>query len=229
MNQAARRPLSEEVYDRLCDLLGSESFPRDARLPAEGELARRFAVSRPVLRQALARLRAEGHVVSRKGSGSFVREPPRPASPNFGPLHSIPDMRAFLEFRCSVESEVAAHAARRADPEAIAAISEARFQLEEAAARGDAALEADVAFHQAIARASGNRFFLATLEAFREQMMFGIRLTRELAGETSTNRRPEISREHARIEAMIAAGDEDAARKAMADHLHGGIRRLFGA
>jgi GntR family transcriptional repressor for pyruvate dehydrogenase complex len=216
MDQTARRPLSHEVYDRLRDLLGSESFPRDSRLPAEGELARRFAVSRPVLRQALARLRAEGHVVSRKGSGSFVREPPRPASPSFGPLHSIPDMRAFLEFRCSVESEVAAHAARRADPEAITAICQA-------------ALETDVAFHHAIALASGNRFFLATLEAFREQMILGIRLTRELAGLPSADRRPEISREHACIAAAIEARDPDAARKAMADHLHGGIRRLFGA
>lgn len=229
MDQAARRPLSDEVYDRLRDLLGSGSFPRDARLPAEEELARRFAVSRPVLRQALARLRAEGHLVSRKGSGSFVREPPRPSSPEFGPLHSIPDMRAFLEFRCSVESEVAAHAARRADPEAIAAIHRARRGLEEEVARGGAALEADVAFHQAIALASGNRFFLATLEAFREQMIFGIRLTRELAGLPSVARRAKISREHACIAEAIEAGDEDAARGAMSDHLHGGIRRLFGA
>ncbi|WP_084698361.1 FadR/GntR family transcriptional regulator [Muricoccus aerilatus] len=104
MTALARRPLSHEVYDRLRGLLGSGSFPRDARLPAEEELARRFAVSRSVLRQALVRLRVEGHVVSRKGSGSFVRELPRPASPSFGPLHSIPDMRAFLEFRCGVES-----------------------------------------------------------------------------------------------------------------------------
>ncbi|HEY8612267.1 MAG TPA: FCD domain-containing protein [Roseomonas sp.] len=133
-------------------------------------------------------------------------------------------MRAFLEFRCSVESEVAAHAARRADPEAIEAIRQARRRLEEEVARGEAALETDVAFHHAIARASGNRFFLATLEAFREQMIFGIRLTRELAGLPSLDRRPEISREHTRIATAIELGDDDAARKAMADHLHGGKR-----
>ncbi|MBP0495439.1 FadR/GntR family transcriptional regulator [Pararoseomonas indoligenes] len=225
MDQAARRPLADEVYERLQDLLGSESFPRDSRLPAELDLARRFAVSRPVLRQALARLREEGHVVSRKGSGSYVRAPTRPAAPGFGPLHSIPDMRGFLEFRCSLESEVAAHAARRADPAAVAAIRQALLRLEE----DPAALEADVAFHHAIARATGNRFFLTTLEAFREQMISGIRLTRELAGRPEGDRRPEIAREHARIAEAIAAADEQAARQAMADHLHGGIRRLFGA
>ncbi|MCR0982809.1 FadR/GntR family transcriptional regulator [Roseomonas populi] len=225
MNQPARRPLSDEVYERLCDLLGSEGFPRDSRLPAELELARRFAVSRPVLRQALARLRAEGHIVSRKGSGSYVRESPRPASPSFGPLHSIPDMRAFLEFRCSLESEVAAHAARRADPAAIAEILRAQARLEKDATE----LEADVAFHHAIARAAGNRFFLTTLEAFREQMISGIRLTRELAGRPEGAGPPEIAREHARIVDAITAMDEQAARQAMAEHLRGGIRRLFGA
>ncbi|WP_338665215.1 FadR/GntR family transcriptional regulator [Pararoseomonas sp. SCSIO 73927] len=225
MDQAPRRPLSEEVYERLRDLLASESFPRDSRLPGEVELARRFSVSRPVLRQALARLRAEGHVVSRPGSGSYVREPTRPASPSFGPLHSIPDMRAFLEFRCSVESEVAAHAARRADQAAITIIRQRLQQLEQ----DTVGLEADVAFHHAIARASGNRFFVTTLEAFHEQMISGIRLTRELAGRPEGERRPEIAREHARIAEAIAGADEAEAHRAMADHLRGGIRRLFGA
>jgi DNA-binding FadR family transcriptional regulator len=225
MGQAARRPLSDEIYDRLRDLLASESFPRDSRLPAEAELARRLTVSRPVLRQALARLRAEGHILSRKGSGSYVREPTRPASPSFGPLHSIPDMRAFLEFRCSLESEVAAHAARRADPTAITTIRQALLQLEE----DTAGPEADAAFHLAIARATGNRFFLTTLEAFREQMMSGIRLTREFSGRPDRERRPEIAGEHARIAEAIVAADEQAARQAMTEHLRGGIRRLFGA
>lgn len=225
MANLSRRALSDDVYERLRDLLGSGGFPRDSRLPAEVELARRFTVSRPVLRQALARLRAEGHVISRKGSGSYVLEAPRPASLSFGPLHSIPDMRAFLEFRCSLESEVAAHAARRADPGGVAEIRQALARLEEDVA----VLEADVAFHHTIARATGNRFFLTTLEAFREQMLAGIRLTRELAGRTDGERRPDITREHARIVQAIAAADEQAARHAMAEHLHGGIRRLFGA
>jgi GntR family transcriptional repressor for pyruvate dehydrogenase complex len=181
-----------------------------------------------VLRQALARLRAEGHVISRKGSGSYVSEPARPAMPAFGPLHSIPDMRAFLEFRCSLESEMAAHAAHRADPAALEAIRQARRRLEEEVAAGHPALDADVAFHQAIANATGNRFFLATLEAFREQMIAGIRLTRELSGRPIRERHAEIAREHGRIEVAIASEDEAAARTAMTDHLHGGIRRLFG-
>lgn len=217
------RPLRDEIYERLHDLLGSASFPRGSRLPTELELARRFAVSRTVLRQALARLREEGHIASRRGSGSYVREPPRPISPSFGPLHSIPDMRAFLDFRCSLESEVAAHAARCATPAACGTIREALTRLEQ----NMLSLESDVAFHHAIARATGNRFFLSTVEAYQEQMIAGIRLTRELAGRPNEERLPEIAREHSCIVAAIEAMDEAAAREAMAAHLRGGIRRLF--
>ena len=66
--------LSDEVSDQLLGLLASGAWPNESRLPSEHELARRFAVSRPILRQALARLRAEGRVISRKGAGSYVRE-----------------------------------------------------------------------------------------------------------------------------------------------------------
>jgi DNA-binding FadR family transcriptional regulator len=228
MEQRHRRSLSEEVYDRLRELLASQAFPPNARLPAEEELARRFLVSRPVLRQALARLRAEGHVYSRKGSGTYVREISRPPLISFGPLHSIPDVQSFLEFRCSVEGEMAALAARRADAGAIAEVEHARKRVEHEVATGQPALDADVLFHLAIARASGNRFFVATLEALTEQMKFGIRLTRELSDRPASERFAEIGREHARISAALESGDAEAARKAMTDHLRGGIRRLFG-
>src|SRR3978361_1865311 len=42
------------------------------RLPSVHELAQRFGVSRTVVREALAQLRAEGVVVAKQGSGVFV-------------------------------------------------------------------------------------------------------------------------------------------------------------
>jgi GntR family transcriptional repressor for pyruvate dehydrogenase complex len=228
MEQRQRRSLSEEAYDRLRELLASQAFPPNTRLPGEEELARRFLVSRPVLRQALARLRAEGYVHSRKGSGTYVREISRPPLISFGPLHNIPDVQSFLEYRCSIEGEMAALAARRADAEAIAEVAQAHKRLEHEFAAGQSGFDADVAFHLAIARASGNRFFVATLEALTEQMKFSIRLTRELSDRPAPARFAEICREHARISAALESGDADAARKAMTEHLRGGIRRLFG-
>ncbi|MFC3127007.1 FadR/GntR family transcriptional regulator [Pseudoroseomonas globiformis] len=223
------RQLGDAVYRRLLDLLGSGQFAPEARLPGEIELARRFAVSRPVLRQALARLRAEGRIEARKGSGNFVRVPgPPPPALDFGPLSNIPDVRTFLEFRSDIEAEMAARAALRRDQAEIAAMQQALAALEAEIAEGGPALDADIGFHLAVARASGNRFYLATLNALAEQTRFSIRLTRELSGQPAAARFASIQREHHAIAAAIAGGNAAAARAAMAAHLRGGIQRLFG-
>ncbi|HWL80175.1 MAG TPA: FCD domain-containing protein [Roseomonas sp.] len=224
------RPLSDAVHARLLEMLGSGEFPQGARLPGEHALAGRFAVSRPVLRQALARLQAEGRIETRKGSGTFVREAAAspPLSLAYEPLSSIPDVRSFLEFRCGLESEMAARAAAYAGPATRAALRRAAQALEAEAAAGRPAIEEDIAFHLAIARASGNRFFVATLAALAEQMRFSIRLTRELCTLPSAARFAEMQAEHDRILAAIESGDAAAAHSAMAAHLRGGIRRLFG-
>jgi len=220
--------LSDEVYDQLLALLGSGTWLRDTRLPSEHELAKRFAVSRPILRQALARLRTEGRLYSRKGSGTYVREVVEPSRITFDPLGSIPEVRSFLEFRCSVESEMTARATRRADPDAIAEVGQARRRLEDALATGAPGVEEDVAFHMAIAQATGNRFFITTLAALSEQMIFSIRLTRELATHPAPERFAAVVREHARIHLAMEKGDAAEARAAMNDHLMGGIKWLFG-
>jgi len=223
------RLMSDDVYDRLRALLRTGAYGPGARLPSEGALAQRFCVSRPVLRQALSRLRAEGHIVSRKGSGSFVREPvpPMPVI-SFGPLSNIPDMRSFLEYRCSVEGDMAAFAASRRAADEFADIMRWESAIQGEAAAGRPAIEEDIGFHGAIARASGNRFFVLTLAALAEQTRFGIRLIRELSARPLTERFAEVAREHAAISAAIGRGDADEARRAMTSHLSGGIRRLFG-
>jgi GntR family transcriptional regulator, transcriptional repressor for pyruvate dehydrogenase complex len=227
-SETAAPPLSHQVYDGLLTLLGTDGYGPDVRLPSEQMLAQRFAVSRPVLRQALFRLRAEGHIYSRKGSGSFVRAPVA-ASPviALGSLHSIPDVRNFLEFRCALEGEIAALAAERAAPQGTAEIERMRLAIEAALANDRPAIEEDIAFHAAIARASGNRFFAQTLTAVAEQTRFSIRLTRELSNRLISDRHAEVAREHAAISTAIASGNPDAAREAMTAHLRGGIKRLF--
>jgi len=223
------RMLSDEVYEQLLGLLASGAWPKESRLPSEHELARRFAVSRPILRQALARLRAEGRVQSRKGAGTYVREAPRPTGFAFGPLGSIPEVRRFLEFRCSLEAEMAALATRAADAAAVSVIRQAQQRLDQALAAGAPGIEEDIGFHMAIAQATGNRFFVETLAALAEQMAFGIRLTRDLSTRPLQDRSGALAEEHARIAAAIEAGDSEAAKAAMQDHLTNGIRRLFGS
>lgn len=83
----------------LVGLLGTPGYEARARLPGETVLSQRLGVSRPVLRQALARLRDEGRIHTRKGSGNFVAEVmPQGERLSFGTLSNIPDIRAFWNF-----------------------------------------------------------------------------------------------------------------------------------
>ncbi|OZI28678.1 GntR family transcriptional regulator [Bordetella genomosp. 1] len=230
MNHASPdRRLSDMVYEQLLALLGSEGFEIHARLPGEIELARRFSVSRPVLRQALARLRAEGRISARKGSGNYVEAlKPQAEIVEFGALSSIADIKAFLEFRCATEGEIAARAAARGDAAAIAEVERRHAEFERALQAGNPGIDEDIAFHAAVAQACGNRFFAMTITALAAQTRFSIDLVRQLSGPVPAERRQRVVAEHHAIVQAIAAGDAAAARAAMVAHLQGGIARLFG-
>lgn len=217
----------EFTYQQLFNCLEKGEWQAGERLPSEGDLSIRFDVSRPVVRQALARLKAESRIYSRKGAGHYVRELGAALAYNVGTLKSIPDVRRFLEFRCYIESEVAAQAAEMGSPEAIAEI-ERCYQLHlDAMARGESGIQEDINFHFAIAKASTNRFFLPVIAGLAQQTQSAIQLTRQLADRPITERYAEIRAEHGRLCDRIKAKDSEGARQAMVDHLEGGIRRLF--
>jgi GntR family transcriptional repressor for pyruvate dehydrogenase complex len=209
--------------------MDTPEYGRDVRLPGEETMAQQFGVSRPVLRQALARLRSEGRIYTKKGSGNFVSEiRAEIPSISYGTLASIPDVRSFLEFRRSLEGECAALAAHMRDRTLIASIQMTRKRLEMAFAAGSDGIEHDIAFHLSIAQATGNRFFTHTLASLADPMRFSVRLVRELSDRPLELRRRDVIKEHAAVADAIAKGRPDAARAAMVEHLQGGIARLFG-
>ncbi len=221
-------PLSDFAYKQILDMIEQKALQPDQRLPSEVEMARSYGVSRPVIRQALARLRSEGRVYARRGAGNFAATPPAVQSTTFGPLQSIPDMRSFLEFRCLLEGQSAACAAQCADSKLVEDISRRCRMLESALARGEPGIEEDIAFHEAIAAASGNRFFVMTMAALAAQTRVAIKLIRELSPQPMFRRAADVRHEHRAIEEAIRDGKPEAARKAMINHLQGGMARLFG-
>lgn len=228
-NTRAERRLGDQVYEHLLALLGTPGFEAQARLPGETALSQRLGVSRPVLRQALARLRADGRLVTRKGSGTFVADALVPGQLlSFGTLHHIPDIRAFLEFRCFLEGEAAALAARGRSEDQLAHIRAAAQRFENALAVGEDAVDQDIAFHAAISQACGNRFYSMTMAALAQQTRFSIELVRSLGGRPKGERLADVCREHEAVVQAIALRDAPAARQAMQAHLQGGIARLFG-
>jgi GntR family transcriptional repressor for pyruvate dehydrogenase complex len=220
-------PLSEQIADALAVGIRDGELAPGHRLPTEAALSARFGVSRPVVREALSRLKTLGLIETRQGSGAFVSQTSRRAleALELAPDGSLDAVFQMVEVRRALEAEAAALAAARRTDEALAQIHAAAQALDRAvAAGGDGAAE-DVAFHAAIAQAARNPFLLATLAYLHRFLLDATRVTR--ANEAT---RPEMARqvrdEHAAILAAIEAGDPAAARAAGARHMVNAAQRI---
>jgi GntR family transcriptional repressor for pyruvate dehydrogenase complex len=219
------KTLAEVAFDAMLERITDGTWSPRMRLPTEADLAREFSMSRPVIRQALARLRDMGLVQSRQGSGSFVCEPP-PADAvdpqvHFPPISNLADLEAFLNYREGVEGEAAATAARRHTETQFQEIATAIEALgRDGTARGDYAV------HLAIARASNNSFYVNALVSVREQVMFGLNLEWNFSGGQAAFR-DAVTVQHRAILEAIRQRDADAARSHMRSHLRWARSKLL--
>ena len=219
--------LEDRVYGELLAAIQSGSLKFGERLPSENELATRFGVSRPVVRSALARLRDESLLVSKQGAGSFVNQGFAEDGEGFGPLSSIQDIEAYFRYRMFLEAETAALAAANASADGILLLRELIDEMAAIDQGGPNVFEPDIAFHIRIASLSDNRFLFESVKMLRPHMIHIGKFVRSLgrAGYAKGNR--EKGAEHLAIVAAIEAGEPDAARKAMVDHIQGTQRRVF--
>src|SRR5579872_5613085 len=106
----APKSLSSEVIDRLAEQIMSGKLPVGAKLPSEQEMMKGMGVSRTVVREAVAALRARGLVITRQGAGAFVDRDPRRQSYMIDPegLGSLSSVIEVMELRMAVEAEAAA-------------------------------------------------------------------------------------------------------------------------
>ena len=224
----SRGTLAQRVVDALKDRILSGDLAPGAKLPSEAELLAAYGVSRTVVREAVSRLQAEGLVETFQGRGSFVLAVPEPSTFRLesSAIRSQHDVLAMVDFRIGVETEAAALAAARVTPVSAAPISDAMADFVAAGHAG--AVEADFAFHRAIAAATDNRFYVDLLDSLGPMM---IMLPRTRLGEeytmTDATHVQRVQREHENIAAAVLAGDVDTARAAMRLHL-GNTRRRVG-
>jgi DNA-binding FadR family transcriptional regulator len=218
----APRSLSAEVVDRLAGQITSGKLPAGAKLPSEQEMMRGMGVSRTVVREAVAALRARGLVITRQGAGAFVdrdtsRQPYVIDPDGLGSLDSVLDI---LELRMAVESEAAAIASERATNKQIKAIKEAQRVFSRAISSGERAIKEDFAFHQAIALATQNNRFGEFLE-FLGRLIIPRQSIRSFEGNPNGPRQylARIEKEHEAIFHAISARSPSKAREAMRGHL----------
>lgn len=216
----APRGLSAEIVSRLtADIMSGKLLP-GSRLPTEQEMITATGVSRTVIREAVAALRADKLVVSRQGIGTFVAEHVRrPFRVDFDESSSLRDVLNVMELRTGVEVEAAGLAAERATPAQIKKITERFAAIQAAIDRGEIAVEQDFAFHCEIAEATNNPQFKGFLEYLGSFVIPRQTVWGRSAPLLSRTNLTTFQREHEQILEAIRSGSVPKARAAMRSHL----------
>lgn len=221
-----RERLADQLYGQILEQIVSGVLGAGDRLPSEKQICERFGVSRPIVREALLRLQADGLVVSRQGSGSFVQRRPPQSLTRFVQSEDVAPILRCLEARIPVEGQAAALAAIRHTPSQLAAIGRALGDLGDRLASGQLAISADLAFHRAVAEASGNGLFTQMLELLHETIERSMTMALSITREGSRDRAARVLEEHRAIYDAIAAGDLQGAELAMRYHLNRSRQRI---
>jgi GntR family transcriptional repressor for pyruvate dehydrogenase complex len=168
-----RLRLSEEVCLALEGAIARGELQPGEQLPAEKVLARTFGVSRAVVREAVARLRADGRVETRQGAGAFVTRVPKCINFRFwqGDGAAPVEWREIFELRAMIESSIAELAARRRLPDDLVAMRRHLAAMDDSLVSGSDGSEADDDFHLAIAAATHNGYAHRLLE-FMGRLLF---------------------------------------------------------
>jgi DNA-binding FadR family transcriptional regulator len=216
------------VADALTDMILEQLSP-GASLPSEADLAARFEVSRPTVREAVKMLAGRGLLDVSRGRRAVVREPDGSAFGDFLIALIQRDPKGLfdlIELRMSLEVQSASLAAKRISRAGLVALETTLQGMRDAAAAAtedDAAAElrfheCDVGFHEALASASGNRVLSYLFEAMAVPLRESFHLSRrghELRGHTVD----ETIAAHAAILDGVRTGTPRAAADAMRAHL----------
>ena len=220
--------LGDRIYEQIVERIVSGSLAEGVRLPSEHDFCRMFEVSRPVVREALARLRADGIIESRQGSGSYVRRRPAREILCYAPSGNMAGLLRCFEFRVALEGEAAALAATRRNAEQLKAIRKAHDKFKQTLKDGKVGKSFDLEFHLAIARASGNELFAETMDSLINDIGVGMDMARDLDAKQTRERVLIVCQEHDAIMSAIEDGDSDRARVAMRAHIGNAQRRVVG-
>ena len=220
--------LADELFIKIEARIRSGELVPGARLPTQKEIADSERVSRTVVREAVARLSAQGLTVSRQGSGVYVADSAQYRALQITPeeLNELADVIKLLEIRLGVETEMAGLAAARRTTADIGAIQEALQNMVDQENDPVAAAKADRAFHMAIARATQNDYYVRFAE------FLGMRLVpprnlylRDQPESAQIAYSAKVHAEHQAIVDAIIRMDTARAREAARHHMQESLTR----
>ncbi|WP_313654987.1 FadR/GntR family transcriptional regulator [Pantoea sp.] len=217
--------LYRQIANAIMEGIARGDFVAGGLLPPERELAKQLGVSRSSVREALIALEMTGWVDIRTGTGVFVAQPlPQRAMPQERETCSLQDL---LQAREAFEAMLAGLAARHGTDAQRAALLALAAELQQHNENDAAFLAQDKRFHLLISEMSGNDLLREMLEQLwnRRYSPHVQRLERYFADNSVAQG---MNDDHQQIAQAIVAGDEPAARQAMARHLQHVQQQLLG-
>ena len=222
-----RGRLADQLYGQIFEQITGGVFNVGDKLPSENEICEQFGVSRPVVREALLRLRTDGLITAHQGVGTFVCHQPAPRLRTFDDARNVGAYLSAQEVRVALEGDAARLAAMRRTEGELRRIVDAHEAFVAALEQGEVSPEADLAFHARIAQATGNTYYLGVLESIHDAISGFMRLALNLTRTGSRQRALRVVSEHAAILDAIREQDGERARIAMQFHLGQARHRLL--
>ncbi len=220
-----RHTTADLVVERIAHVIKARKLSAGERLPGEHELVEQLKVSRPVLREALARLQSMGLVDIQRGRGTFVGSATSLANCvrllRSAVTISPQELRSYAELRSAIEVQAARQAAERANEEDISELSALLKRLDDDELPYAEALELDFQFHRKLLDMAGNPLMRNLMEVIYEFVLT------QMARTTPSQRDNQLGRRlHKAILTAVRNHDPDAAAKAMQQHMQAVLKRL---
>lgn len=224
-----QQKLSDVITERLESMIIDGTLGAGEKLLPERELASKFQVSRPSLREAIQNLHAKGLVERKQGGGTFVSKHlnKRLSDPLLALISKRPETQFdLLEFRHALEGMAAFYAALRGGETDFDDLRQAFDALSVDECKTDPQLEAQALgqFYIVMAKTSQNMVLVQVMQAMLSMLIDNIKqnlamLRSSEAQSVSGNIEKTISKQRAAIMAAIISGNPEEARKASHEHL----------
>ncbi|GAB3761726.1 FadR/GntR family transcriptional regulator [Ramlibacter monticola] len=218
---------SSLVIAKLLPLIRDRGYVSGERIGSERELAERFEVSRPILREALSVLESMRVIERRPQSGIYMRDTREVSldllalESDLGLPLSMQDVRDLNEFRQMLEVQAIGLACRNRSDEDLAAIDAILQLSQQRLTAGESLAAQDADFHMAICAASGNQLIRRAAHSF----WLASAARRELYFANPENARRSL-RQHRALRDAIGARDTTAAMEVLGQHL-GNVERFW--
>lgn len=204
---------SERVAERIIHMIESGELRAGEKLPSEPEFAKQLGISRGILREGLAQLKAQGIISRKPKDGTYIlpQHTPQPGMAQTAQrVIKASSFRNIMEMRDAIEQKAAALAVDRASDEELEELREIVLKSEEHTGEDDL----DYYFHYRLVELSGNSIFMGIVNSYFEEI-------REIRDKNlnDSSRLIQVKEEHLAIIDAICRRDRSAAAAAVEHHM----------